>query len=215
MAECCDKTPLRFFQFQHRYDCLRDMPNTLRCLSKDAIFTGWDFSTGSVKCVAFDLRGNVIAEVSMPTDLWYGTPDESGKIADFGIVELNLMQLEGQARASVRAMADALRRKKRLQDWVAGGVSGTHHTAGRIDKNAMQVRRAICWNDRTLAECRKRGERRLGGKRKVRELIGGTVGRSLHAFAPGQGRRRRLLFTRGLAAGRGGFCRMAPWRPVF
>ena len=37
----------------------------------------------------------------------------------------------------------------------------------------MQVRRAICWNDRTLAEFRKRGERRLGGKKKVRELIGG------------------------------------------
>ena len=91
----------------------------------------------------------------------------------FGIIELNLLQLEGQARASVRAMADALRRKKRLGDWLAGGVSGTHHTAGRIDKTLQQVRRAICWNDRTLAEYRKQGERRLGGKKKVRELTGG------------------------------------------
>jgi len=149
------------------------MPERLRCISDNAIFTGWDFSTGSVKCIAFDLQGKVVAEVSMPTDLWYGTPDESGRIADFGSVELNLMQLEGQARASVRAIAGMLRRKKRLGDWVAGGISGTHHTAGRIDKHALQVRRAICWNDRTLAEYRKRGERRLGGKKKVRELIGG------------------------------------------
>ena len=149
------------------------MSEPLRCTNDRAIFTGWDFSTGSVKCVAFDLQGKVIADVSMPTDLWYGTPDETGQIAGFGIVELNLLQLEGQARASAREMADALRRKKRLSDWVSGGISGTHNTAGRIDKNILQVRRAICWNDRTLAECRKRGERRLGGKKKVRELIGG------------------------------------------
>ncbi len=149
------------------------MPETLRCTQDNAIVTGWDFSTGSVKCVAFELRGNIVAQVSMPTDLWYGTPDEAGKIDDFGIVELNLMQLEGQARASTRAIAAQLRRKKRLQDWVAGGISGTHHTAGRIDKSAVQIRRAICWNDRTLADCRRRGEKRLGGKKKVRELIGG------------------------------------------
>ncbi len=149
------------------------MSEPLRCVKSNAIFTGWDFSTGSVKCVAFDVEGNVIGSVDMPTDLWYGTPDEQGKIADFGIVELNLMQLDGQARASVRAMAAELKRRRRLGDWVAGGISGTHHTAGRIDRNRQQVRRAICWNDRTLAEFRRRGEKRLGGKKKVRELIGG------------------------------------------
>lgn len=149
------------------------MSEKLRCVKDSAIFTGWDFSTGSVKCIAFDVAGRVVAEVGLPTDLWYGTPDEQGHIADFGIVELNLLQLEGQARASVRAMAAQLRRKKRLDDWVAGGISGTHHTAGRIDRNHVQVRRAICWNDRTLAEFRKQGQRRLGGKKRVRELIGG------------------------------------------
>ena len=92
------------------------MPETLRCTQDNAIVTGWDFSTGSVKCVAFDLRGNIVAQVSMPTDLWFGTPDDAGKIDDFGIVELNLMQLEGQARASTRAIAAQLRGKKRLQD---------------------------------------------------------------------------------------------------
>lgn len=149
------------------------MSQALRCIPKNAIITGWDFSTGSVKCIAFDLEGNVVASISMPTDLWYGTPNEQGCIENFGIVELNLLQLEGQARASVRAIADALRAKKRLGDWVAGSVSGTHHTAGRIDKNYLQVRRAICWNDRTLAEYRAIGEKRLGGKKKVRELIHG------------------------------------------
>ena len=149
------------------------MAEPLRCVKGNAVITGWDFSTGSVKCIAFDVQGAAIAEVSMPTDLWYGTPDEKGQIADFGIVELNLKQLEGQARASVRAMAAALKRRRRLGDWVAGGISATHHTGGRIDRDRVQVRRAICWNDRTLAECRRRGEKRLGGKKKVRELIGG------------------------------------------
>jgi sugar (pentulose or hexulose) kinase len=149
------------------------MTEPLRCIPKDAVITGWDFSTGSVKCVAFDLKGNVVASISGPTDLWYGTPSDKGVIENFGIFELNLMQLEGQARASTRAMAAELRRKKRLTHWVAGGISGTHHTAGRIDKNYVQVRRAICWNDRTLAAYRAVGEERLGGKEKVRELIHG------------------------------------------
>ena len=80
-------------------------------------------STGGVKCLAFDLDGNTVAEVRLPTDLW----------TKGGVSELNLMQLEGQARASVRAMANRLREVGRLDDWVAGGISATHHTAGRID----------------------------------------------------------------------------------
>ena len=35
----------------------------LRCVPKSALFTGWDFSTGSVKCLAFDVGGKVIAEI--------------------------------------------------------------------------------------------------------------------------------------------------------
>jgi xylulokinase len=130
-------------------------------------YTGWDFSTGEVKCLAFDLNGNVLAEVRLPTDLWRGEQPESG------ISELNLLQLEGQARASVRGIVGALRRLGRLQDWVAGGISATHHTAGRIDENHLPIRRAICWNDQTLAAYRAAGEKRLGGPAVVKQLIGG------------------------------------------
>src|SRR5262249_54072639 len=49
----------------------------------------------------------------------------------------------------------------------------THHTAGRIDSSKVQVRRAICWNDQTLAKYHKRGLKRLGGQAKAIELIGG------------------------------------------
>src|SRR5690606_31028899 len=122
-------------------------------------------------CLAFNLRGEVLAEVRLPTDLWRGR-EEDGRLVDPRIHELNLLQLEGQARASVRAMTAELRRKKLLPYWVAGGVSATHHTAGRIDAQHNPVRRAICWNDQTLAEYRAKGEKRLGGKRKVLELIG-------------------------------------------
>jgi sugar (pentulose or hexulose) kinase len=125
--------------------------------------TGWDFSTGAVKCLAFDLEGKTLAEVRLPTDLWTAG----------GVSELNLMQLEGQARASTRAIAARLRDLGRLGHWVGGGVSGTHHTAGRIDRDRVQVRRAICWNDHSLADYHARGIERLGGQEKVQQLIGG------------------------------------------
>jgi sugar (pentulose or hexulose) kinase len=135
----------------------------LRCVSPDSVITGWDFSTGAVKCLAFDLQGNTLAEVRLPTDLWTAG----------GVSELNLLQLEGQARASTRAVAARLAEQSRLGQWVAGGVSATHHTAGRIDRDRLPIRRAICWNDHTLAAYHARGLQRLGGQSRVRELIGG------------------------------------------
>lgn len=139
------------------------MPQTLRHVPPESVLTGWDFSTGAVKCLAFDLQGQVLAEVRLPTDLW----------TQGGVSELNLMQLEGQAYASVRAIAHRLREQGRLKHWVAGGISATHHTAGRIDADQVQVRRAICWNDTTLAPYHARGLERLGGQTRVRQLIGG------------------------------------------
>jgi sugar (pentulose or hexulose) kinase len=135
----------------------------LHCVSPESVVTGWDFSTGAVKCLAFDLEGRTLAEVRLPTDLW----------TQGGVSELNLMQLEGQARASTRAITARLLQEGRLNHWVAGGVSATHHTAGRISRDRVQVRRAICWNDHTLAEYHTRGLERLGGESRVRELIGG------------------------------------------
>ena len=139
------------------------MAEPLQCVPPDSLVTGWDFSTGAVKCLAFDLAGKTIAEVRLPTDLW----DREG------VSELNLMQLEGQARASTRALASRLRDAGRLQDWAAGGVSATHHTAGRIDADHVQVRRAICWNDHTLAAYHEKGLTRLGGQEAVHKFIGG------------------------------------------
>ncbi|HEY7330821.1 MAG TPA: FGGY-family carbohydrate kinase [Gemmataceae bacterium] len=138
------------------------MAEPLRCVPDDGIVTGWDFSTGAVKCLAFDLDGNKLAEVRLPTDLW----------TDGGVSELNLMQLEGQAMASLRLLGAQLG-EERAARWVSGGISATHHTAGRIDENAVQVRRAICWNDHSLAPYHARGLDRLGGQSKVRQAIGG------------------------------------------
>ena len=139
------------------------MTEPLQHVPAESVVTGWDFSTGAVKCLAFDLDGRTLAEVRLPTDLW----------TEGGVSELNLMQLEGQARASVRGMAARLKELGRLKDWVAGGISATHHTAGRIDANHNPVRRAICWNDYSLAPFHARGLERLGGQEAVRKLIGG------------------------------------------
>jgi sugar (pentulose or hexulose) kinase len=139
------------------------MPEPLRRVPPTALVAGWDFSTGAVKALAFDLSGNVVAETRLPTDLW----------TDGGVCELNLMTLEGQARASTRALAARLRDLGRLHDWLVGGISATHHTAGRIDAAHNQVRRAICWNDQTLAKYHAEGLKRLGGQERARELTGG------------------------------------------
>jgi sugar (pentulose or hexulose) kinase len=127
------------------------------------VIAGYDFSTGGVKALAFDLTGQTLAEVRLPTDLW----------TDGGVSELNLMQLEGQARAATRLLAASLKELRRLDDWQAAGISATHHTAGRIDAAGNQVRRAICWNDQTLAQYHRAGLARLGGQERARELTGG------------------------------------------
>ena len=139
------------------------MAEPLRFVDPKTVITGWDFSTSGVKCLAFDVLGTPLAEVRLPTDLW----------TQGGVSELNLLQLEGQARASVRAIAAKLKELGRLQDWAAGGISATHHTAGRLDATHNQVRRAICWNDQSLAKYHAAGLKRLGGQKRVRELIGG------------------------------------------
>jgi sugar (pentulose or hexulose) kinase len=139
------------------------MPATHDRVSDKAVITGFDFSTGSVKCLAFDLGGTALAEIRLPAELWTAG----------GVSELDLAHLESQVRAATKQMADRLRDLGRLDDWAAIGISATHHTSGRIDANHAQVRRAICWNDQTLAEHHGRGLARLGGSERVRELIGG------------------------------------------
>jgi sugar (pentulose or hexulose) kinase len=137
--------------------------SALRALPAESIITGWDFSTGAVKCLAFDLSGKVVAECRFPTDLW----------TEGGVSELNLMQLEGQARATTRAISAQLDKLGRVGNWIAAGISATHHTAGRVDHRGNQVRRAICWNDQTLAKYHAKGQERLGGPDAVKKLIGG------------------------------------------
>src|SRR5688500_2947276 len=121
------------------------MPQKLRFVPPESLITGWDFSTGGVKCLAFDLDGKAVAQLRLKTDLWKGQPTQEE------LSELNIRQLEGQARATVRGLASLLREKGRLDDWIAGGISATHHTAGRLDADHNPLRRAICWDDHTLA----------------------------------------------------------------
>ncbi len=169
------------------------MAEPLRYVSHETVITGWDFSTGAVKCLAFDLEGNTLAEVRLPTDLW----------TEGGVSELNVMQLEGQARASVRGISRCLRELGRLDDWAAGGVSATHHTSGRIDRDRAQVRRAICWNDHSLASYHARGLQRLGGQERVKQLIGCPWSRMKPSCRPRTGSARSASY------------RTVGWRQVF
>jgi sugar (pentulose or hexulose) kinase len=151
------------------------MSEPLRCVPPGSLISGWDFSTGGVKALAFDLNGNTVAQVQLPTELWNdNTPPRTPN----RISELNLYQLEGQAAASVRALAAELDKAGGLDAWICGGVSATHHTSGRIDANRLMVRRAICWNDESLHAYQKRGLARLGEEDeghqpRICSLIGG------------------------------------------
>ena len=139
------------------------MPEPLRCVPASAVIVGWDFSTGSVKALAFDTSGKALAEVRFPTELF----------TDGGVSELSYLQLEGQARATTRQLYRRLVEIDRMHDWVAGGISATHHTAGLLDDDAVQIRRMICWNDQTLANYHAEGLTRLGGQQRAIELTGG------------------------------------------
>ncbi|MDY3554746.1 FGGY-family carbohydrate kinase [Gemmata sp. JC717] len=139
------------------------MAEQLRCVSPHAIIVGYDFSTGGVKALAFTVDGQTCASVRLPTDLW----------TEGGVSELNLMQLEGQARAATRALTKALDGSGDNGALAACGISATHHTAGRIEWIGNQVRRAICWNDQTLGKYHAEGLARLGGQERAKELTGG------------------------------------------
>lgn len=139
------------------------MAEKLRCVPEDTLVVGFDFSTGGVKGLVFDLSGQTVASIRLPTDLW----------TEGGVSELNLMQLEGQAYAAVRGLSHLLRERGMLERWRISGISATHHTAGRIDAVGNQVRRAICWNDPSLAAYHALGLQRLGGQARARTLTGG------------------------------------------
>lgn len=134
---------------------------TKRHAPADSLIAGWDFSTGAVKCVVFDLTGKVVTEVRLPTEL----------VGENGARELSLIQLEGQAQQSVRAIASCLGAD--VRHWIACGIAATHHTAGRVDAVGNQIRRMIAWNDQTLGQYHAEGLARLGGAKVVQELVGG------------------------------------------
>jgi sugar (pentulose or hexulose) kinase len=139
------------------------MAASLRCVPPDALVVGWDFGTQAAKAIAFDLAGNVVAECRARNELY----------TEGGVTELDLGVIEHLARDTARELAARLRDLGRLDDWLAAGVSATHHTSGRIDADARQVRRAICWNDQTLRQYHPAGLARLGGQEAVTRLIGG------------------------------------------
>jgi xylulokinase len=136
------------------------MAEPLKHIAENAVILGWDFSTGAVKCLAFDRTGKVLAESRFGTDL----------VTDAGVSELNPMLLEGQARATTRGVAAILGTER---PWLAAGISATHHTNARISPHGEPIRRAICWNDQTLAAYHETGLARLGGQERARALTGG------------------------------------------
>ena len=137
------------------------MAEPLRCVKPETIVTGWDFSTGAVKCLAFDLDGKSVAEVRLP----WKPLDRRRR------VELNLMQLEGQARATRAFIWPVVSE-------AGPSALGCRWHLGRTTPPAASTPTAsgssrVCWNDHSLADYHSEGLQRLGGQDRVRDLIGG------------------------------------------
>ncbi len=143
------------------------MSEPLRFVPAEGLVVGWDFSTGSVKCLVFGMDGQTVAEVRLPTDLSNGDP------ANPAVSELNLMQLEGQARrASVRGIAAEFKAAGRLTTGLPAAFR--RHITPPAVSTAITIRSAGPFAG-TIKRWRvtSRGERRLGGAKRVRELVGG------------------------------------------
>lgn len=139
------------------------MAAPLRCVPQNALIVGWDFGTQAAKAIAFDLSGNVVAEARGRNKLY----------TEGGVTELELGVIDQLAHNTTLDLIVRLLELGRRDDWLAAGISATHHTSGRIDTDARQVRRAICWNDQTLRQYHPAGLQRLGGQEGVIRLIGG------------------------------------------
>ena len=173
------------------------MSEPLRCVSPESLIIGWDFSTGAVKALAFDLQGEVIAEVRMPTI--------SGPRAASG-VEPDAVGRTGQ-RPGHRSRFAQARPATPLACVQAFRQRITPPDESMHAHN--QVRRAICWNDQTLATYHNKGLARLGGPEKVESLIGGpwAIRYSLSHLVKDEETLPELSWKK-----TGAFCRTAHWR---
>ena len=180
------------------------MAEPLRCVPADSVITGWDFSTGAVKCLAFDLDGQTLAEVRLPTDLWtrgrrLGTEPDAARRPGPG-------QHAGHRRPAARPGP-------------AGTTGSPAASRPRITPpaastaTACQVRRAICWNDHTPGRAiTPAAWQRLGGQERVKRADRRPLGDSLHAQPSRQGRGTPVREPTG--SGPTASCRTAPWRPA-
>jgi len=131
----------------------------LRC--PESIIHRLDFSTG-----ASNASPSNWAAIPWPKSACRPTGDQGG------VSELNLMQLEGQAVASVRAIAARLRELGRLAQLGRRRYLGhpPHLRRIDVDRGAGAAGHLL---ERSLAgEVYARGLERLGGPQRVQELIG-------------------------------------------
>ena len=74
------------------------MSEPLRFVPPESIVVGWDFSTGSVKCLAFGIDGQTVAQIRLPTDLWHGDPPSTA------VAELSQIAIGKVRRAPASAV---------------------------------------------------------------------------------------------------------------
>jgi len=151
---------------------------SLRCVAPESIITAGTFSTG-----ASNASPSNWAAIPWPKSACRPTGGPRG------CLELNLMQLEGQAVASVRAIAARLRELGRLHNWAAAVSRPHHHTSGRIDVDRVQ-----CGGPSAGTITRWRsimpGDWNVSAARNGCRNSSAALGHPLQPEPPGQGRGR-------------------------
>jgi xylulokinase len=125
-----------------------------------SIYLGIDIGTSGTKTLAINEEGSILAEATQEYPCYYPQPLWSEQ------------DPEDWWQASVATIRGVVKKAKLKPGDVKGiGLSGQMHGSVFLDKSDKVIRRALLWNDqRTTAECEEI-ESRVGGRKKLIQLV--------------------------------------------
>lgn len=126
-----------------------------------AFLIGIDVGTSSTKALICDRRGKVVATASAPHTLLTPKPGWTEQDPD-----------EWWA-ATITAVRGAVRKAKlKPADIVGIGLSGQMHGSVFLDRAGRPIRNALLWNDQRTVQQAQQVLERVGGERRMLELVG-------------------------------------------
>ncbi len=125
-----------------------------------SVYLGIDIGTSGTKTLAINDQGTILADADARYPLYHPKPLWSEQ------------DPEDWWKATIRTVRAVMRKAKlKPADVRAIGLSGQMHGSVFLDRNQRVIRPAILWNDqRTAAECAEI-EERVGGRRRLIQMV--------------------------------------------